>query len=127
MHRAEWYLIFQIPKVQLSGEGVSASFGGYHASAGLGGTLDGGPAGGLFAEAGTPDGTGASAGLGGALGSGGGLFSQAGVGSGATASAGTDNRVPRPTKLPADFYDRVFDVSSPRSGQVGRLMSVLTA
>lgn len=103
----------------LSGDSVSASFGGYHASAGLGGTLDGGPAGGLFAEAGTPDGTGASAGLGGSVGSGGVLYSQAGVGgeaatggaaSSATSSAGTDNRLPRPTKRPADFYDNVFNI-----------------
>jgi hypothetical protein len=113
-------LLLQIPKVLLSGDSVSASFGGYHASAGLGGTLDGGPAGGLFAEAGTPDGTGASAGLGGSVGSGGVLYSQAGVGgeaatggaaSSATSSAGTDNRLPRPTKRPADFYDNVFNVS----------------
>jgi hypothetical protein len=108
-------LLFQIPKVILSGDSVSASLGGYHASAGLGGTLDGGPAGGLFAEAGTPDGTGASAGLGGSVGSGGVLYSQAGVGGGAiaggTVPSGTDNRLPRPTKRPTDFYDNVFNVS----------------
>jgi hypothetical protein len=110
-------LLLQIPKVLLSGDSVSTSFGGYHASAGLGGTLDGGPAGGLFADAGTPDGTGASAGLGGSVGSGGVLYSQAGVGgeaatggaaSSATSSAGTNKR---PTKRPPGFYDNVFNVS----------------
>lgn len=103
-------LIFQIPKIQLSGDGVSASFGGYHASAGLGGTLEGGPSGGLFAEAGTPDGTSASAGLGGSVGSGGALFSQASVGG--TALAGTDNGAPPQHKRPNDFYDNVFNVSA---------------
>lgn len=43
-------------------------FGGYHASAGLGGLLNGDSArGGLHAEAGTPFGQAAGAGLGGAL------------------------------------------------------------
>jgi hypothetical protein len=120
IHACTPSLLLQIPKVMLAGDRVSASFGGYHASAGLGGTLEGGPAGGLFAEAGTPDGTGASAGLGGSVGSGGVLYSQAGVGgkaatggsaSSATSSAGTDNRLPGPTKRPAGFYDNVFNVS----------------
>jgi hypothetical protein len=70
-------LIFQVPGLKLSGSGVSASFGGYHASAGLGGSLNGGPAGGLFAQAGTPDGNSASAGLAGSAGSGGGLYDRA--------------------------------------------------
>jgi hypothetical protein len=124
-HSADWSslthftpdLLLQIPKVLLSGDSLSASAGGYHASAGLGGTLDGGPAGGLFAEAGTPDGTGASAGLGGSAGSGGVLYSQAGA-AGAASSAGTDNRLPRPTKRPADFYDNVFNVSTSRAWPV---------
>ncbi|KDR19840.1 hypothetical protein L798_05906 [Zootermopsis nevadensis] len=107
-----------IPKVQLSGDGVSTSFGGYHASAGLGGSLDGGPAGGLFAEAGTPDGTGASAGLGGSVGSKGVHFSQAGFGDGtasesdslSSSSAGAGNHVSRPNKRPAEFYDNIFNI-----------------
>lgn len=118
----------------LAGDGVSASFGGYHASAGLGGSLDGGPAGALFAEAGTPDGTGASAGLGGAVGSGGFLLSKAGVGRGtnaasdssAASSAEAGSHVPRPTKQPADFYDNVFNVSSLLQDQVNlHVLSVL--
>jgi len=108
-------LTFQIPKLHLSGGGASASFGGYHASAGLGGSLQGGPAGGLFAQAGTPDGTSAAAGLAGSVGSGGFLASQAQLGSGADstakASAGTANQVPPPNGRPDDFYDNVFNVS----------------
>jgi hypothetical protein len=55
------------------------------------------------------------------VGSGGVLYSQAGVGgeaatggaaSSVTSSAGTDNRLPRPSKRPADFYDNVFNVST---------------
>jgi hypothetical protein len=94
---------------------VSAAFGGYHASAGLGGSLNGGPAGGLFAQAGTPDGTSASAGLAGSVGGGGGLYSQAHFGSAADstaqASAGTGNNVPPAKGRPDDFYDNVFNVS----------------
>lgn len=103
-----------IPKLHLSGGGASASFGGYHASAGLGGSLQGGPAGGLFAQAGTPDGTSAAAGLAGSVGSGGFLASQAQLGSGADstakASAGTANQVPPPNGRPDDFYDNVFNI-----------------
>ena len=104
-----------MPKLQLSGGGASASFGGYHASAGLGGSLNGGPAGGLFAQAGTPDGTSASAGLAGSVGSGGVLTSEAKLGSAsdstATASAGTEIQVSPPKGRPDDFYDNVFNVS----------------
>jgi hypothetical protein len=107
-------LIFQVPGLQLSGGGVSASFGGYHASAGLGGSLDGGPAGGLFAQAGTPDGTSASAGLAGSVGSGGLLNSQAQLGSAGDSTAmfpaGTENRG-SPMKHRTDLYDNVFNVS----------------
>lgn len=117
--------------MQLSGDGVSTSFGGYHASAGLGGSLDGGPAGGLFAEAGTPDGTGASAGLGGSVGSRGVHFSQAGFGDGtasesdsfSSSSAGAGNHVSRPNKRPAEFYDNIFNVSTPGLGQATRVIT----
>jgi len=94
---------------------VSASFGGYHASAGLGGSLNGGPQGGLFAKAGTPDGTSAGAGLAGSVGTGGVLTSQARVGSAADstakASAGTEFHAPQTMGRPDDFYDNVFNVS----------------
>jgi hypothetical protein len=110
--------VFQIPKLQLSGDGVSASLGGYHASAGLGGSLEGGPSGGLFAQAGTPDGPSASAALSGSVGKGGALFGKAGVGStgGATAysSAATDNHALLPHGRPNDFFDNVFNVSVSR-------------
>lgn len=43
------------------------SFGGFHASAGLGGILSSGAVGGLHAEAGTPFGQRAAAGLGGVV------------------------------------------------------------
>lgn len=104
---------------------MSASFGGYHASAGLGGTLDGGPAGGLYAQAGTPDGTGASAGLGGAVYSqaGAGSWMAAGADSSASSSAGTNKHVGHPGKRPADFYDNVFNVST--SGWAGNHIRVL--
>jgi hypothetical protein len=110
--------VFRIPTLQLSGDGVSASFGGYHTSAGLGGSLEGSPSGGLFAQAGTPDGTSASAALAGSVGKGGALFGQTGVAStaGATASssAATENHAPPPHRRPNDFYDNVFNVSPSR-------------
>jgi hypothetical protein len=108
-------LTFQIPKLQLSGSGASASFGGYHAGAGLGGSLNGGPSGGLFAQAGTPDGTSASAGLAGSVGSGGVLSSQANFGSAADStaktSAGAEYHGPPSKGRPDEFYDNVFNVS----------------
>ncbi|PSN40077.1 hypothetical protein C0J52_18250 [Blattella germanica] len=105
-------MLFKIPDVGVGTDGVSASFGGYKASAGLGGTVNGGPAGGLHAEAGTPDGTGASAGLGGSVGSGGVIYSQAGgPGVGVQSTAGTNHRPRRPVaKRPNDFYDNIFNI-----------------
>ncbi|XP_047990386.1 uncharacterized protein LOC125229556 isoform X2 [Leguminivora glycinivorella] len=70
---------------------VGVNFGGYHAAAGLGGLLGNGGAGGLFAEAGTPHGQAAVAGLGGGAsegGSGGGLFAGATAGGNVKAAAG---------------------------------------
>ncbi|XP_069697368.1 uncharacterized protein [Periplaneta americana] len=99
-----------LPTAQFGGDSVSASFGGYHASAGLGGTLNGGPSGGLFAQAGTPDGTLASAGLGGSVqndgipkGNGG-----AGTRDSSASSSRLDNRVV--SRRPPDFFDNVFNI-----------------
>ncbi|KAJ9597740.1 hypothetical protein L9F63_011348, partial [Diploptera punctata] len=127
-----------IPKIDLQNGEVSASFGGYSASAGLGGVLSGGPAGGLHAEAGTPDGTRASAGLGGSVADGpvGGLHAEAGTSGGAGASAGLGGKVgtggyagadssasssgsavgnrvyvpQKPRQRPPDFYDNIFNI-----------------
>ncbi|CAH2982513.1 unnamed protein product [Chilo suppressalis] len=72
---------------------LGVNFGGYHAAVGIGGLLgqNGGAGGGLFAEAGTPHGQAAKAGLGGATdngGSAGGLFAGATAGGSVKASAG---------------------------------------
>ncbi|KAJ2950989.1 hypothetical protein O0L34_g5365 [Tuta absoluta] len=71
---------------------IGVNFAGYHASAGLGGLLGDGASGGLFAEAGTPFGQSARAGLGGAVdgngGSRGGLYAGATAGGNVKASAG---------------------------------------
>lgn len=81
-------------------KGVSASFGGYQASAGLGGGANGG---GLYASAGAPE-VGAAAGLG----SFGGQSS-----AGAVASTGFDYGRPRPPHQQNGdgFFDRIFAVS----------------
>ncbi|KAK9680549.1 hypothetical protein QE152_g39007 [Popillia japonica] len=55
------------PPITFDGGNVGVNFGGYHASAGLGGLLGGGAFGGLHAEAGTPYGQTAGAGLGGVV------------------------------------------------------------
>jgi hypothetical protein len=93
-----------------SGE-ASASTGEYHASAVLGGSTNGG----LFAQAGTPDGGSASAGLAASAGFGGGQKSQADFGSGAESSAkssaGTEIQAPPRKRRPDNFYDNVFNVS----------------
>uniref|UniRef100_A0A1E1W4P2 Uncharacterized protein n=1 Tax=Pectinophora gossypiella TaxID=13191 RepID=A0A1E1W4P2_PECGO len=71
---------------------IGVNFAGYHAAAGLGGLLGNGATGGLFAEAGTPHGQSARAGLGGAVdangGSSGGLYAGATAGGNVKASAG---------------------------------------
>lgn len=58
------------PPIFLENGEVGVNFGGYHASAGLGGLLSGGALGGLHAEAGTPYGQEAAAGLAGVVESG---------------------------------------------------------
>lgn len=59
---------FQLPFLEFKNGGVRVNFAGYHAEAGLGGLLTGdAKSGGLFAGAGTPFGAHASAGLGGGL------------------------------------------------------------
>ena len=99
---------------------MSASFGGYQASAGLGGSLAGGPSGGLHAEASIPGGTGASAGLGGSVGAGGSANAGASVGgeslptSSASSGSPVGNRVyvpQKPRQRPPDYYDNIFNVS----------------
>ncbi|XP_034829186.1 uncharacterized protein [Maniola hyperantus] len=73
---------------------IGVNFGGYHAGVGIGGLLGGNTgAGGLFAEAGTPHGQSAVAGLGGSVAgqhgsSAGGLFAGATAGNGINAQAG---------------------------------------
>nr|XP_026496296.1 uncharacterized protein LOC113400842 isoform X1 [Vanessa tameamea]XP_026496297.1 uncharacterized protein LOC113400842 isoform X1 [Vanessa tameamea] len=71
---------------------LGVNFGGYHAGVGLGGLLGGGAAGGLYAEAGTPHGQSARAGLGGVAsengGTSGGLYAGATAGGNIKASAG---------------------------------------
>ncbi|XP_046977908.1 uncharacterized protein LOC124543688 isoform X3 [Vanessa cardui] len=71
---------------------LGVNFGGYHAGVGLGGLLGGGAAGGLYAEAGTPHGQSARAGLGGVAsengGTSGGLYAGATAGGNVKASAG---------------------------------------
>lgn len=63
-----------MPFLSFDGENIGVNFGGYKASAGLGGLLSGNLAkGGLHAEAETPHGQAAGAGLGGLLG-GNGMF-----------------------------------------------------
>nr|CAD7456773.1 unnamed protein product [Timema tahoe] len=106
--------------VSFGAGGVSASFGGYRASAGLGGLAGGGgAAGGLHAEAGTPGGPSARAGLGGAAGSGagGGLYSQAEVGGGGPAAAAGLGGIaafgpPHPTACQALLCCSVEELSS---------------
>lgn len=77
---------------------IGVNFGGYHAGVGLGGLLGGGAGtGGLFAEAGTPHGQSARAGLGGAVDgngrAGGGLYAGATAGGNVKAEAGLAGRV----------------------------------
>lgn len=77
---------------------IGVNFGGYHASAGLGGLLTGNTAdGGLHAEAGTPHGQRAAAGLGGGTSadgrSSGGLYAGATAGQGVGAEAGLEGSV----------------------------------
>nr|XP_032516482.1 uncharacterized protein LOC116769483 [Danaus plexippus plexippus] len=72
---------------------LGVNFGGYHAGVGIGGLLGGsGGAGGLYAEAGTPSGQAARAGLGGVVsehgGSSGGLYAGATAGGNIRAQAG---------------------------------------
>ncbi|CAG9787816.1 unnamed protein product [Diatraea saccharalis] len=72
---------------------LGVNFGGYHAAVGLGGLLgqNGGAGGGLFAEAGTPHGQSAKAGLGGAVDNGqsaGGLYASATAGGNVKAATG---------------------------------------
>ncbi|XP_050679156.1 uncharacterized protein LOC126975349 isoform X1 [Leptidea sinapis] len=71
---------------------LGVNFGGYHAGVGIGGLLGNGAAGGLYAEAGTPHGQSARAGLGGSVsengGTSGGLYAGATAGGNIKASAG---------------------------------------
>ncbi|CAK1585333.1 unnamed protein product [Parnassius mnemosyne] len=71
---------------------LGVNFGGYHAAVGLGGLLGTGASGGLFAEAGTPFGQAARAGLGGTVdsngGAKGGLYAGATAGRNIQAAAG---------------------------------------
>lgn len=86
-------------KKQLSKKGVSASFGGYHAAAGLGGGPGGG---GLFASAGIPE-AGAGAGIG--------SYGNAGASAGAGASSGFDYGQQRPPgQYGNGFFDRIFAI-----------------
>ncbi|KAI5634368.1 hypothetical protein NE865_12916 [Phthorimaea operculella] len=76
---------------------IGVNFAGYHASAGLGGLVGDGASGGLFAEAGTPFGQSARAGLGGSVdgngGPRGGLYAGATAGGNVKASAGLGGEV----------------------------------
>ncbi|CAH2084682.1 unnamed protein product [Euphydryas editha] len=76
---------------------LGVNFGGYHAGVGLGGLLGGGASGGLYAEAGTPTGQSARAGLGGVVsengGTSGGLYAGATAGGNVKASAGLAGEV----------------------------------
>lgn len=67
MDKFNFYLLTltQLPLIQFTNGGIRLNFAGYHAEAGLGGLLRGGPGGGLHASAGTPWGAHAGAGLGG--------------------------------------------------------------
>ncbi|KAF3420351.1 hypothetical protein E2986_07816 [Frieseomelitta varia] len=56
-----------LPFIQLTNGGIRFNFAGYHAQAGLGGLSGSSPGGGLHASFGTPWGGHASAGLGGSL------------------------------------------------------------
>nr|CAI5868772.1 unnamed protein product [Callosobruchus analis] len=78
----------EIPKlITFENGGIGVNFLGFKARAGLGGLLTGNAAdGGLFAEAGTPFGQNARAGLGGNVGSG--LYADATAGGGVSAGAG---------------------------------------
>ncbi|XP_050348853.1 uncharacterized protein LOC126772501 isoform X2 [Nymphalis io] len=84
-HSAPQFITFKEGK-------LGVNFGGYHAGVGLGGLLGGGAAGGLYAEAGTPHGQSARAGLGGVAsengGTSGGLYAGATAGGNIKASAG---------------------------------------
>ncbi|KAG7198392.1 hypothetical protein KM043_005783 [Ampulex compressa] len=76
-----------LPSIGISDGKIKASFGGYHAEAGLGGILGDNTGGGLSASAGTPWGANAAAGLGGLLSgsdasAGGNLYARAGLGEG---------------------------------------------
>ncbi|CAG5097193.1 Protein of unknown function [Cotesia congregata] len=86
--------LFGLPFLEFKNGGVRVNFAGYHAEAGLGGLLTGnGNGGGLFAGAGTPFGAHASAELGGSLNgdkggkAGGGLHARAGLGNGGPEAA----------------------------------------
>lgn len=99
----------QLLTVSKSGE-VGVNFGGYHASAGLGGVLNGdGTGGGLHAEAGTPFGPAAGAGLRGNVdgeaGSQGALY--AGATSGLHHTAGAGLTVEKYPAVPIHKYVRV--------------------
>ncbi|KAG6447725.1 hypothetical protein O3G_MSEX005151 [Manduca sexta] len=76
---------------------LGVNFGGYHAGVGLGGLLGGGVGGGLFAEAGTPHGQSARAGLGGNVDengrTAGNLFAGATAGRSVGAAAGLGGKV----------------------------------
>ncbi|XP_059057401.1 period circadian protein isoform X2 [Achroia grisella] len=86
--------VYTAPQLITFNDGkLGVNFGGYHAAVGIGGLgTKGGAGGGLFAEAGTPYGQSAKAGLGGAVdskgGSGGGLYAGATAGGNVRAEAG---------------------------------------
>nr|AIN34702.1 fatty alcohol acetyltransferase [Agrotis segetum] len=91
--------VYSAPQFITFKEGkLGVNFGGYHAGVGLGGVAGGSnTAGGLFAEAGTPFGQGAKAGLGGAVngnsGTAGGLYAAATAGGNVNAAAGLGGAV----------------------------------
>nr|BAM19098.1 unknown secreted protein [Papilio polytes] len=80
------------PLISFDNGKLGVNFAGYHAAVGLGGLLGNGATGGLFAEAGTPHGQSARAGLGGAVdangGTAGGLYAGATAGGNVKAGAG---------------------------------------
>ncbi|XP_052755283.1 uncharacterized protein LOC113517705 isoform X2 [Galleria mellonella] len=91
--------VYTAPQLITFNDGkLGVNFGGYHAAVGIGGLGGkGGATGGLFAEAGTPYGQSAKAGLGGAVdskgGSGGGLYAGATAGGNVRAEAGLSGGV----------------------------------
>ncbi|XP_014362792.2 uncharacterized protein LOC106714293 isoform X1 [Papilio machaon] len=93
------FIVFLLPHVYSAPQLISfndgklgVNFAGYHAAVGLGGLLGNGATGGLYAEAGTPHGQSAKAGLGGAVdangGTSGGLYAGATAGGNVKAGAG---------------------------------------